>query len=161
VGSETGTQAADRAAIETLIPHRDPFLLVDRVLDRTEAAIEVERFVDPALDCLRGHYPGHPLLPGVLIAETCFQAAALLLADPARPFAPGDPVPVLTRIEDARYRRMVRPGDTLRARVELVEALGTARWMKGTVTCDGERVLSIRFVVAEAPAPDAVTGDAS
>lgn len=136
-----------RAAIEARIPHRAPFLFVDRILEQTADSIITEWTIDPELDVFRGHYPGQPILPGVLSAEFCFQSAALLFSDPgSEPLTGG--VPVLTKIEDARYKRMVRPGETLTARLELTEKLGPARYMRGQVRCGEELVLRISFVVA-------------
>ncbi|MCB9904867.1 MAG: beta-hydroxyacyl-ACP dehydratase [Planctomycetes bacterium] len=136
-----------RAEIEARIPHRDPFLFVDRILEQTEDSIITEWTVSPELDVFRGHYPGQPLLPGVLSAEFCFQSAALLFSDPGAD-TPQSGVPVLTKIEDARYKRMVRPGETLTARLELTEKLGPARYMRGQVRCGDELVLRLSFVVA-------------
>ena len=62
-----------------LLPHRDPFLLVDSISERGEGWIETEWHVAEDMDVFRGHYPGNPVLPGVLISEHCFQSAALLI----------------------------------------------------------------------------------
>lgn len=138
----------DRAAIEALIPHREPFLFVDRVLDMSADAITTEWDVPVDLFAFRGHYPGRPLLPGVLTSEFAFQSAAILLvASRATPPAPGA-VPALTKIEDARFKRAVLPGETLRASVEVVERLGPACFMKASITCGGATVLKVRFTVA-------------
>jgi len=139
-----------RAEIEALIPHRDPFLFVDRILDRTADRIVTEWDVTPELAAFRGHYPGFPVLPGVLISEFTFQSAACLFASGADPAVRSSAVPVLTKIEDARFRRIVKPGETLRAEVEVTERLGPARYCKAVVTCGGETVVRLRFTVAEA-----------
>lgn len=139
----------DRAAIQRAIPHRDPFLFVDRVLERGGEAIVAEWDVRRDLPALAGHYPGTPLLPGVLIGEFAFQCAAILFATPDRRVDESGTVPVLTKIEDARFKRMVAPGETLRASVETIEKLGPARFMKAHVTCAGETVARLRFTVAE------------
>lgn len=143
-----------RADIESRIPHRDPFLFVDRILEQTEDSIITEWTVSPEMDVFRGHYPGSPLLPGVLSAEFCFQSAALLFSNPGSTESSGG-VPVLTKIEDARYKRMVRPGETLTARLELTERLGPARYMRGQVRCGDELVLRLSFVVALTEVPSA------
>lgn len=126
------------------LPHRPPFLFVDRIVERAAAVIVTEWDIHPDLPALRGHFPGAPVLPGVLMAEFCFQSAALLFAT-----EPGTGLPVLTRIEDARYKKVVRPGETLRAEVKEVERLSNARWCKAHVTSAGASVLRISFVVAE------------
>ncbi len=139
-----------RREIEALIPHRDPFLFVDRIVDRTEDTITTEWCPQPDMDVFRGHYPGSPILPGVLISEFVFQSAALLLADPDRA---DDVVPVLTKIENARFRRMVKPGERLVATIEKKHAIGKARYMQAKVECESEAVLRIEFVVAELAPP--------
>jgi len=138
-----------RAEIEALIPHRDPFLFVDRIVERTADRIVTEWDVSPDLPAFRGHYPGFPVLPGVLISEFTFQSAACLFASGADPAVHSNAVPVLTKIEDARFRRVVRPGETLRAEVLVTERLGSARYCKAVVTCAGETVVRLRFTVAE------------
>lgn len=144
------SETSARAAIEALIPHREPFLFVDRVVDRSSERITTEWRVPADFFAFRGHYPDYPVLPGVLIAEFAFQSAACLFASGADPAVRSSAVPVLTKIEDARFRRVVKPGELLRAEVEVVERLGPARYCKAAVTCDGETVVRLRFTVAEA-----------
>lgn len=147
MGSDRAT-ILDRAAIEALIPHREPFLFVDRVVDMSADAIATEWDVPADLFAFRGHYPGRPLLPGVLTSEFAFQSAAILLvSSSASPRASGA-VPALTKIEDARFKRAVLPGETLCASVEVVERLGPACFMKASITCGGATVLKVRFTVA-------------
>ncbi len=126
------------------LPHRPPFLFVDRIVEQSPGRIVTEWDVRADLPAFAGHFPGQPVLPGVLMAEFCFQSAALLFSS-----EPGGGLPVLTRIEDARYKKVVRPGETLRAEVTLVERLSNARWCKAHVSSSGASVLRIGFVVAE------------
>ena len=93
-----------------------------------------------------------PVLPGVILSEHVFQTGALLAA---RLLGPGDGresaeegIPVLTRIEGARFRRIVRPGEELATRVRLEERAGPAFRMSGEVRCGAARVLRIGFVVS-------------
>lgn len=148
MGSDLLPRGGGREAIEALIPHRPPFLFVDRIIDRGPNSITVERDVDPGEPHFRGHYPGFPILPGVLISEFCFQGAALLLADPESTQASDGTLPVLTKITEARFRKAVRPGETLRAKIELSEKISSARYMKARVTSGGSTVLSLSFVVS-------------
>ncbi len=142
--------ASDRTEIEALLPHRDPFLFVDRIVSRAESTMVTEWRVPPDLDVFRGHYPGNPILPGVLIAEHVFQSAALLIySGDASKEQPG--TPVLSRIEDARYKRMVRPDDTLTSEVELTDSLANARFFTAKVTCEGVMVARIKCTLALAP----------
>jgi 3-hydroxyacyl-[acyl-carrier-protein] dehydratase len=145
------------AEVLAALPHRPPFLFVDRVIERDGERIVTEWRVREDLDALRGHYPGRPVLPGVLASEFCFQSAALLFTTPGAPSPSG--VPVLTRIEDARFKKLVSPGETLRAELRTTEALANVRWVAAHVTSDGSTVLRMRFAVALlASAPAETTG---
>jgi 3-hydroxyacyl-[acyl-carrier-protein] dehydratase len=134
-----------RAAVLAAIPHRPPFLFVDRVVDRAENSIQTEWRVAEDLACFAGHYPGDPILPGVIVSEFAIQSGAILVGSSARV---GDGVPVLVKIADARFRKIVRPGETLAARVELVDVVGPARYLKAVVTSAGETVAKLSFTVA-------------
>ena len=143
----------NRAQIEELLPHRDPFLFVDAVSGRGEDWLTARWTVPADADWFRGHYPGNPILPGVLITEHALQCGALLAA--GRLGEAPAVVPVLTRLSDARFKRVVRPGETLETRVTLEEVLANAFYMKADVRSESTRVLSLRFTVAavDAPAP--------
>lgn len=134
--------------IRAAIPHREPFLFVTRIVEREPNRIVTEWLVPHDADFFRGHYPGRPLVPGVLICESAFQAGAILCATDERDAVPEGAVPVLTKIGDARFKRMVGPGETLRCEVMLDERVGPARYMKAKLTCGGELVLRVEFVVA-------------
>ena len=101
------------------IPHRPPFLFVDEIVELTSDRIVTTTLADPEAEFFRGHYPNEPVMTGVLICECCFQAGALLIAKRLGGFDPANGVPVLTRIQDARFKRIVRPGQTLRVEVSL------------------------------------------
>jgi len=138
------------------IPHRAPFLYVDAILSEDAEHIET-RWTPPAdADFFRGHYPGNPIVPGVLILEMVFQSAALHFAGVAlaQGLDRGDTQPVLTRVGNGRFKRMGLPGEPLTARLELTEALGPARFMKARVTnAAGQLVCSCDFAVAAAARP--------
>ncbi len=136
------------------IPHREPFLFVDRVVERGAGQLVTEWTVPVEAEFLRGHYPGRPLVPGVILCESAFQAGALLCAEGERAALASGAVPVLTRIQDARFKRMVAPGETLRCEVELRERIGPARFLSARLTCGGESVLRVEFTVALSQAPE-------
>ncbi len=136
------------------IPHRPPFLWLDRVLELADDSITAEKKIPDDLDLFKGHYPGYPLMPGVLLCEAVFQAGALLIGEmrgkeqysPAGTLHKG--MPVLTRILGARFKREVRPGDTITVSATLKEKVGPAWFMKGTVRVDGRVAVKVEFACA-------------
>lgn len=137
--------------VKAAIPHREPFLFVDRILDQGKGRVVTERAIRADEPHFAGHYPGAPLMPGVLICEACFQTGALLLAQDSRVQA--DRKPVLTRILEAKFRGMVRPGDVMRIEVEQEEKMGDAFVMNGRVDVAGKNVLRVKFIVAMVEVP--------
>lgn len=148
----------ERAELEARLPHRAPFLFLDRVLGVDAAAerptLEAEWRVPPEADFLRGHYPGNPVTPGVILCEHCFQAAAVLLTECGTRFGSERDVPVLARIEKAKFRRMVRPGETVRTQVTLVETVGPAAYLEARATVLGQTAVELRCVLARAARED-------
>lgn len=147
MGSERAAPTrSDRAPIEAAIPHRDPFLFVDRIVSRDAKTIVTHWRVPEDLECFRGHYPGEPILPGVILSEFVFQSGAILLSLPSTTSAGS--VPVLARIRDARFKKLVRPGELVQAEVTLDDAAANARYLSGKVTSNGELVARLSFTVA-------------
>ena len=138
-------------SIHSAIPHREPFLFIDKILDRNEKEIHAEWTVRADAPFFEGHYPAHPIVPGVLLCESVFQAGAILCSHDAKDRVPEGSVPVLTKIGDARFKHVVRPGETLSIHVTLDERVGAARFMTGRVQSAGRTVLRVTFVVALAP----------
>jgi 3-hydroxyacyl-[acyl-carrier-protein] dehydratase len=130
------------------IPHRDPFLLVDEVLERSDTRIVGRKTFTGEEWFFAGHYPGHPLVPGVLLCEAAMQCGAILLS---RHLAgDGTRVPVATRMNDVRFKRMVRPGETILMEVELAERLADAFFLKAKVTVDGKVAARFEFACTAA-----------
>lgn len=143
-----------RESIEARIPHRAPFLFVTRVIEMDANSITTEWDVDPSAPFFAGHYPDNPIVPGVLLSEFVFQSAAIQISATLPDELSVAAVPVLTRIQDARFKSMVGPGETLRAEITLEERLGPACYMLAKVTCEDRNVLRIKFCVAlSAPKP--------
>ncbi len=134
--------------IFSLIPHRPPFLWVDRIVSLAEDVIETEKTFDEGLEVFTGHYPGNPIMPGVLLCEAIFQSGALLLAKSLQ--QPGDQqkIPVLTKIINARFKRRVLPGETLTIRVKLVETISSVCILKGSARVAGELAVKTEFSCA-------------
>ena len=152
------THSDPRAEIEEAIPHRPPFLFVDAIEDRGEDWLETRWCVPEDADFFRGHYPGQPVTPGVILSEHCFQTAALLISNALGGFSPEDGVPVLTKIEGARFRRMVTPGETVTTRATVADRVGPAWYMKARVQGSQGKVLDIAFVLTATGALERSTG---
>ncbi|MCH7812418.1 MAG: beta-hydroxyacyl-ACP dehydratase [Planctomycetes bacterium] len=135
------------SAVLAGLPHRRPFLFVDRIIEATDDRIVTTTRADPQADFFAGHYPGNPVMPGVLVCECAFQAGALLMARRADKTTDRR-TPVLTRIKEAKFKRIVRPGDLLEVEVQLDEELGQACFMTGRVTVAGKPVLRVTFACA-------------
>ena len=138
----------DRDAIQQRIPHRPPFLWIDEVVKYSEKRLHARKHLDPALDVFAGHYPGFPVLPGVLQCEAAFQAGALLIASLVS--LETDQVPVVTRLNNVRFRRMVRPGETLDIEVELTEQVANAWFLSGKTSVAGEVATRLEFACTAA-----------
>ena len=128
----------DIRRIMTLLPHRYPFLLVDRILEseprRRVVAIKNVTVNEPFFS---GHFVDNPVMPGVLVVEAMAQAGAvLLLEDNTRDMT--SKYMYLAGIDRARFRRPVVPGDQLRLELEMLSVRRSACRMKGRATVDGE-----------------------
>lgn len=130
-------------AITDLIPQRAPFLFVDKIVERTDKTITTSLKLTGDEDFFKGHFPGNPIMPGVLLQEALFQSGAALMAG-----MEGAGLGVVTRVQNAKFKSMVRPGDELVMTVELTESLSNAHYMKGTTKVGGKTVLVIEFAVA-------------
>ena len=129
-----------------MIPHRPPFLFVDEVIELTPDRIVARTRADPDADYFRGHYPNNPVMPGVLVCESVFQAGAILMMHRVGPEQGARATPVLTRINEAKFKHVVRPGQSLAVEVVFDEELGGAYYMTGRVTVQGRMVLRVTFV---------------
>jgi 3-hydroxyacyl-[acyl-carrier-protein] dehydratase len=141
----------NKAEIEQCIPHRDPFLWLDEVTEISSSRIVARKHLSEQLPVFQGHYPNFPVFPGVLQCESCFQAGAVLIS---RLVPTGsDEVPVVTRVNNVQFRRMLRPGETIEVEVELTERVSNAFYLKGRVSVDGKVSARLEFVCTAAPAP--------
>jgi len=137
-----------RQEIYDAIPHREPFLLVDEILERGDSRIVGRKVFSGQEDFFAGHYPGRPIVPGVLLCEAAMQCGAILLAP--RLAAAAGKLPVVTRMNNVRFSRIVRPGEPLLIEVELVEQLSGAFFLKAKVSVDGRAAVRLEFACTAA-----------
>jgi 3-hydroxyacyl-[acyl-carrier-protein] dehydratase len=136
------TTPMDVVAIQKAIPHRYPFLFIDRVLEvksfESLVAIRNITISDPAL---QGHFPNNPIVPGVVIVEGAAQAAAVLGR-----ISKGSLTECLfTEISEARFRKPVVPGDVLRYEIKLTKHRGPFLWFEAQMSVDGTEVAFVKF----------------
>ena len=137
--------------IHAAIPHRPPFLFVDEIVSQDEVRIICRKRFTGDEWFFAGHYPDEPIVPGVLLCEAAMQAGAILLG--RFNDAPGDkPVgdagrrlPVVTRINDVRFKQIVRPGDTIEIESVLRERLAEAYFFEGKVSVAGKLAARLEF----------------
>ena len=126
------------------IPQREPFLFIENIVERSENTITTSKKLTGEEDFFRGHFPGRPVFPGVLMCEAVFQTGALLMA--LRGEAEGNSKTALvTRIQSTKFKNMAKPGDLLLITVDFVEMLANAAFMKGKITSSGKTIMTIEF----------------
>ena len=145
--------AIERSEIETLIPHRAPFLWIDRV-EELEPGVRcvAVKFVDPANPVFAGHFPAKPILPGVFLIEAVAQTAGVMLGSATleAPAKSNGAVALLAAVNRFKFLKPVAPGQTLRVETKkLTEALQMA-YISGTVWVDGEIVANGELAVVSA-----------
>jgi 3-hydroxyacyl-[acyl-carrier-protein] dehydratase len=138
-----------RQTIEQVLPHREPFAWVSRVLEcEPGVRIVAELDVDPELPLFAGHFPTHPVLPGVILMEALAQAAAFcILVERDDEGSLG----FLTGIDKAKFRRQVRPGDTVRLEADIVKASRRLCIAEVTASVDGAVCATARQSYVLAP----------
>jgi 3-hydroxyacyl-[acyl-carrier-protein] dehydratase len=140
----------DRAGIEAILPHRDPFLLIDEVLELEpgERVVATKRVREDEW-YLRGHFPGRPVMPGVLIVEAMAQtgAVAVLAEEENR-----GRLALFAGIDDTRFKRIVEPGDELELECTLEQVRGPVGKGKARATVDGRLAARGTLTFAVEPA---------
>jgi len=135
-----GTTVAEMGIEEIMkvLPHRYPFLLVDRILEHSPKRVVGIKNVTINEPFFAGHFPGHPVMPGVLIIEAMAQTGGMLLMGAIE--NPQSKVVYFTSLDNVKWRRPVKPGDQLRFELDLVQVRGAVAKMRGVAKIDGEVV---------------------
>ncbi|MGA1825111.1 MAG: 3-hydroxyacyl-ACP dehydratase FabZ [bacterium] len=136
-------QKGERDEIYDAIPHRPPFLFVDKILYIEEEKIKTIKYVKKDEFFFKGHYPGYPIMPGVLICEAIYQTGALLLS---KLFKKKGMLPVLTQIKKVKFKRRVVPDEVLEIEVFLLDRINKAYYLKGKASVSGKLVAYTEFV---------------
>ncbi len=123
-------------------------LLVDEIVEQDQKSIVCRKTFHQDEYFFQGHYPEHPLTPGVILCESAVQSGAVLLSEIVEV---SGGVPVLTRMGDVKFKRMVHPGDTIENHVKLDEVVSTAYYMTAQIKCNGKMVARLSFTCTIAP----------
>lgn len=137
----------DITNILNILPHRYPFLLVDRIIE-IEPGVRIVGIKNVTINepFFQGHFPGHPIMPGVMIVETMAQVGGMLLMETVPD--PGSKLVYFTTLDGVRFRRPVLPGDQLRLEVEVVQVRGRncrtrgRAYVDGLLVCEAENMLA-------------------
>lgn len=141
--------------IREILPHRYPFLLVDRIIEMTSECVVGIKNVTQNEPFFQGHFPDFPVMPGVLIVEAMAQAAGVLVLKnmPDR----HNKLVLLVAIENARFRKPVVPGDTLRLEMKVIKRKASVAKMAGVATVDGAVVAEAEVMCKLADKEEKVT----
>lgn len=132
------------------IPHRPPFLFIDEIVDIRNDGASCKRTIRMEEPQFEGHYPNNPIMPGVLLCEACFQTGAIFLAKQIEKEGRSlnDVTPVLSRISDARFKQMIKPGDEILIEVTMKETISKFHFLRGKVFKGGKLAMTIQFALA-------------
>lgn len=153
--------------LEKRIPHRSPMLLLDEIVTQDDSNIHCRKTFHEDEFFVQGHFPGHPIVPGVIQCECCLQAGAILLsAQPTedqptedQPTEASGLVPVATRMDSVKFKRMVRPGDTVDVHVTLNDRVSNAYFLTGKMLVAGKLAARLDFACSIANPQAAASGE--
>lgn len=136
----------NKEQIMEIIPHRDPFLLIDEVLEmEVGVRIKARKYIKPDEFWFKGHFPDYPVTPGVLMVEMLAQAGAVCML--SKPEYKGK-IALFGGIDKAKFRRQVVPGDVLDLEVEIIKVRGPVGTGKAIASVDGEKAVSCEITFA-------------
>ena len=137
----------NRESVMKVLPHRDPMLFVESVLTASETEIHAQTRVDPDWAVFKGHFPGLPIMPGVLLIEAAAQAGALIMG--LKGGIEEGAFIAFTGVEQAKFRRAVKPGDIMDIHVELLKERRGFCKFEGRIEVAGEVVTELKFAATQ------------
>ncbi len=118
-------------------------LLLDEIVEWEHERIVCKKTFQSDEWFFQGHYPGFPIVPGVMLCEAAMQAGAVLLSKHPK----GEGVPVAGRLNDVKFKRMIKPGDTILIEAALDDRMGDAFFLSAKVTCEAKTAVTLNFAV--------------
>ena len=136
----------NKQELEAVIPHRNSMLLVDEATKTSETTSEGKKYITGNEWFLDGHFPGHPVVPGVILCEMMAQASAVIIAEVS-----AKSVPFFTGIDKAKFKHQVVPGDTFEIKCELTKNRGMFYFVTGKGYVNGKVAAQAEFSFALVP----------
>ncbi len=140
--------------VKAAIPHREPFLFVDEIVEWDEKRILCKKTFTGEEFFFQGHYPNFPIVPGVILCEAAMQAGAILLT---RIFTDKDldnKIPVAAKMSEVRFKQSVHPGDTILLEVKFRDKMTGVYFLRGKVTLNGKTSVQFDFACALTDKPE-------
>lgn len=136
----------NKKELEAIIPHRNSMLLIDEATKTGDNTSEGKKYITGKEWFLDGHFPGNPVVPGVILCEIMAQSSAVIMADVS-----AESIPFFTGIEKAKFKGQVKPGDTLDIKCELTKSRGMFYFITGKGYVDGKLCVQADFSFALVP----------
>ena len=143
IGDEKSGFLMDIEQIKKILPHRYPFLLVDRILEMSDHRVVALKNVSANESFFQGHFPQKPVMPGVLIVEAMAQAGGVMMLSRSEN---SGKLAYLVAVNEARFRRMVVPGDQLRLEVEVLKMKSKVGLVKGRAFVGNDEACSAEIM---------------
>ncbi len=136
----------NKKELEAIIPHRNSMLLIDEAVKTGDNTSEGKKYITGEEWFLDGHFPGNPVVPGVILCEIMAQSSAVIMADVS-----AESIPFFTGIEKAKFKGQVKPGDTLDIKCELTKSRGMFYFITGKGYVNGKLCVQADFSFALVP----------